>query len=29
VGVAGLARCRACADPGVIHAVHVVPPSLK
>jgi hypothetical protein len=29
VGVAGLARCRACGDPGVIHAVHGVPPSLK
>jgi hypothetical protein len=27
VGVAGLARCRACDDPGVIHALHVVPPS--
>ena len=27
VGVAGLARCRACDDPGVKHVVQVVPPS--
>jgi hypothetical protein len=25
VGVAGLARCQACDDPAVFHAVHVVP----